>query len=109
VPVRAAFAPSPTGARHPGSARTVLFNYLYARKNAGSSILRIEDTDQSRYDPSSLESHLSGIRWLGLGWDEGPDIGGDFGPYFQSDRLDPDHEIGQRLIDAGGADPCFVT
>jgi len=109
MPVRVRFAPSPTGALHPGSARTVLFNYLFARKNAGSFILRIEDTDRSRYDPSSLESIMSGIRWLGLGWDEGPDIGGDFGPYFQSDRLDLYHEMVQRLIDAGDAYPCFCT
>ncbi len=107
MPVRVRFAPSPTGALHPGSARTVLFNYLYARKNAGSFILRIEDTDRSRYDPSSLESIMSGIRWLGLGWDEGPDVGGDFGPYFQSDRLDLYHEMVQRLIDDGDAYPCF--
>ncbi len=109
MPVRVRFAPSPTGALHPGSARTVLFNYLYARQNAGSFILRIEDTDQSRYDPTSLENILSGIRWLGLGWDEGPDIGGEFGPYFQSDRLDLYHEMVQRLIDAGDAYPCFCT
>ena len=109
MPVRVRFAPSPTGALHPGSARTVLFNFLFARKNQGSFILRIEDTDRSRYDPSSLESILSGIRWLGLGWDEGPDIGGEYGPYFQSDRLDLYHERVQQLIDAGHAYPCFCT
>jgi glutamyl-tRNA synthetase len=109
MPVRVRFAPSPTGALHPGSARTVLFNYLFARKHEGSFILRIEDTDQSRYDPSSLESILSGIRWLGLEWDEGPEKGGDFGPYFQSQRLDLYHAMVQRLIDAGNAYPCFCT
>ena len=109
MPVRVRFAPSPTGALHPGSARTVLFNYLFARKHAGSFILRIEDTDQSRYDPASLESIFSGIRWLGLGWDEGPEKGGDFGPYFQSQRLDLYHAMVQQLIDSGHAYPCFCT
>jgi glutamyl-tRNA synthetase len=109
MPVRVRFAPSPTGALHPGSARTVLFNFLFARKHAGGFILRIEDTDQSRYDPSSLESIFSGIRWLGLGWDEGPEKGGDFGPYFQSQRLDLYHARVQELIDGGHAYPCFCT
>ena len=107
--VRVRFAPSPTGALHPGSARTVLFNYLFARKHGGSFILRIEDTDQSRFDPHSLESILAGIRWLGLGWDEGPDVGGDSGPYFQSERLDLYRAMVQRLVDAGDAYPCFCT
>jgi glutamyl-tRNA synthetase len=109
MPVRVRFAPSPTGALHPGSARTVLFNYLFARKHGGSFILRIEDTDQSRYDPTSLESIFSGIRWLGLNWDEGPEKGGDFGPYFQSQRLDLYHAMVQKLIDVGQAYPCFCT
>jgi glutamyl-tRNA synthetase len=109
MPVRVRFAPSPTGALHLGSARTVLFNYLFARKQAGSLIVRIEDTDQSRYDPSSLDSIFSGIRWLGLGWDEGPDKGGDFGPYVQSARLDLYHARVQELIDGGHAYPCFCT
>ena len=107
--VRVRFAPSPTGALHPGSARTVLFNYLFARKHGGTFILRIEDTDQSRYDPSSLESIFSGIRWLGLGWDEGPEVGGEYGPYFQSQRLDLYHQMVQRLIDDKYAYPCFCT
>src|ERR1700737_2496565 len=109
ISVRVRFAPSPTGALHPGSARTVLFNYLFARKHGGSFILRIEDTDQSRFDPHSLESILAGIRWLGLGWDEGPDVGGDSGPYFQSERLDLYRAMVQRLVDAGDAYPCFCT
>ncbi len=107
--VRVRFAPSPTGALHPGSARTVLFNYLFAHKLGGTFILRIEDTDQSRYEASSLDSILEGMRWLGLKWDEGPEVGGDFGPYFQSDRLDLYHRMLQRLIDAGHAYPCFCT
>ena len=107
--VRVRFAPSPTGALHPGSARTVLFNYLFAHKMGGTFILRIEDTDQSRYEASSLNSILEGMRWLGLNWDEGPEAGGDFGPYFQSERLDLYHRMVQRLIDAGHAYPCFCT
>jgi glutamyl-tRNA synthetase len=107
--VRVRFAPSPTGALHPGSARTVLFNYLFAHKLGGTFILRIEDTDQSRYEASSLGSILEGMRWLGLRWDEGPEVGGDFGPYFQSERLDLYHRMVQRLIDAGHAYPCFCT
>ena len=109
MPVRVRFAPSPTGALHPGSARTVLFNYLFARKHGGDFILRIEDTDQSRFDPHSLESILAGIRWLGLGWDEGPEVGGDSGPYFQSQRLDLYRRMVERLIDAGDAYACFCT
>jgi glutamyl-tRNA synthetase len=107
--VRVRFAPSPTGALHPGSARTVLFNYLFARKHDGSFILRIEDTDQSRSDPASLENILEGIRWLGLDWDEGPEVGGDAGPYFQSQRLDLYRQVVQRLVEAGHAYPCFCT
>ena len=107
--VRVRFAPSPTGALHPGSARTVLFNYLFAHKLGGTFILRIEDTDQNRFEASSLGSILEGMRWLGLQWDEGPEVGGDFGPYFQSQRLDLYHRMVQRLIDAGHAYPCFCT
>jgi glutamyl-tRNA synthetase len=107
--VRVRFAPSPTGALHPGSARTVLFNYLFAHKLGGTFILRIEDTDQNRFEASSLGSILEGMRWLGLHWDEGPEVGGDFGPYFQSERLDLYHRMVQRLIDAGHAYPCFCT
>ena len=107
--VRVRFAPSPTGALHPGSARTVLFNYLFAHKLGGTFILRIEDTDQNRFEASSLGTILEGMRWLGLQWDEGPEVGGDFGPYFQSERLDLYHRMVQRLIDAGHAYPCFCT
>jgi glutamyl-tRNA synthetase len=106
---RVRFAPSPTGALHPGSARTVLFNYLFAHKLGGTFILRIEDTDQNRFEASSLGSILEGMRWLGLQWDEGPEVRGDFGPYFQSERLDLYHRMVQRLIDAGHAYPCFCT
>ena len=84
--VRVRFAPSPTGFFHIGSARTALFNWLYARHTGGTFILRIEDTDAARNTEEALEVLYKGLRWLGMDWDEGPDIGGDFGPYFQSQR-----------------------
>ena len=84
--VRVRFAPSPTGFFHIGSARTALFNWLYARHTGGKLILRIEDTDKARNTDEALRVLLDGMRWLGLDWDEGPEAGGDFGPYFQSER-----------------------
>lgn len=84
--VRVRFAPSPTGYFHIGSARTALFNWLYARHTGGTFVLRIEDTDKERNTPEALQVLLDGMKWLGLGWDEGPEVGGDFGPYFQSER-----------------------
>jgi glutamyl-tRNA synthetase len=85
-PVRVRFAPSPTGFFHIGGARTALFNWLYARHWGGTFVLRIEDTDRQRDNPEMLRVLLDGLRWLGLDWDEGPDVGGPFGPYFQSER-----------------------
>jgi glutamyl-tRNA synthetase len=84
--VRVRFAPSPTGFFHIGSARTALFNWLYARKTGGTFVLRIEDTDTQRNTPEALQVLIDGMRWLGLDWDEGPGKGGDYGPYFQSER-----------------------
>lgn len=84
--VRVRFAPSPTGFFHIGSARTALFNWLYARHHEGTFVLRIEDTDAARNTQESLQVLLDGMRWLGLDWDEGPEVGGDYGPYFQSER-----------------------
>lgn len=84
--VRVRFAPSPTGFFHIGSARTALFNWLYAKHTAGTFVLRIEDTDDERDREEFLDVLLDGLRWLGLEWDEGPGVGGDFGPYFQSQR-----------------------
>ena len=86
--VRVRFAPSPTGYLHVGSARTALFNWLFARHHGGKFIIRIEDTDRSRYNPESLPDLVSSLRWLDLDWDEGPEVDGDFGPYYQSERLD---------------------
>ncbi len=84
--VRVRFAPSPTGFFHIGGARTALFNWLYARHTEGKFVLRIEDTDRERNTPEALRVILEGLRWLGLDWDEGPEAGGDYGPYFQSER-----------------------
>ena len=81
-PVRVRFAPSPTGYLHVGGARTALFNWLFARSQGGKLILRIEDTDEARNTPEAMAAILDGMRWLGLDWDEGPEVGGDFGPYF---------------------------
>ena len=84
--VRVRFAPSPTGYLHVGGARTALFNWLYARNQGGKFILRIEDTDEARNTPEAMAAILDGLRWLGLDWDEGPEVGGDRGPYYQSQR-----------------------
>ncbi|MCZ6674687.1 MAG: glutamate--tRNA ligase family protein [Verrucomicrobia bacterium] len=99
--VRVRFAPSPTGSFHLGSARTALFNWLYARHTGGTFILRVEDTDGERNTPEALNVLLQGMRWLGLVWDEGPEVGGDFGPYFQSQRKAIYDEYLQKLWDAG--------
>ncbi|MFL6528471.1 MAG: glutamate--tRNA ligase [Chthoniobacterales bacterium] len=85
-PVRVRFAPSPTGYLHIGGARTALFNWIFARHHGGTFVLRVEDTDKSRNTDEAAQAIYDGLRWLGLNWDEGPDAGGDFGPYFQSER-----------------------
>jgi glutamyl-tRNA synthetase len=97
--IRVRFAPSPTGFLHIGSVRTALFNWLYARHTGGAFILRIEDTDTARNTEQSLRTILDGLRWLGLDWDEGPEIGGRFGPYFQSQRVEIYRRRVQELID----------
>jgi glutamyl/glutaminyl-tRNA synthetase len=107
--VRVRFAPSPTGHLHVGGARTALYNYLYARKTGGVFVLRIEDTDSARSTRESYEGILRGMRWLGLDWDEGPDVGGDFGPYVQSARSVLYHSESKRLLDDGKAYCCFCT
>jgi glutamyl-tRNA synthetase len=84
--VRTRFAPSPTGYLHVGGARTALFNWLFARKNDGKFILRIEDTDEKRNSPEAMQAIYEGLNWLDLNWDEGPNVGGSFGPYLQSQR-----------------------
>ena len=86
--VRVRFAPSPTGDPHVGNIRTAVFTWLFARHHGGAFVIRIEDTDQSRKVEGAVEALLESLRWLGLNWDEGPDIGGPYGPYVQSERLD---------------------
>ena len=98
---RVRFAPSPTGFFHIGSARTALFNWLYARHTEGKFILRIEDTDKERNTDEALKVLLDGMRWLGLDWDEGPEVGGGYGPYFQSERQAIYDEYLKKLEDAG--------
>ena len=101
--VRVRFAPSPTGFFHIGSARTALFNWLYARHTNGKFILRIEDTDASRNTDEALQVLLDGMRWLGMDWDEGPEVGGEYGPYFQSQRGEIYKEYLAKLQSAGRA------
>ncbi|GLC33308.1 hypothetical protein PLESTB_000347800 [Pleodorina starrii] len=107
--VRVRFAPSPTGNLHVGGARTALFNWLYARKTGGKFILRIEDTDTARSTRASEEAMIRDLKWLGLDWDEGPDVGGGCGPYRQSERTDIYKAQVDKLVAAGKAYPCFCT
>lgn len=107
--VRVRFAPSPTGFLHVGGLRTALYNYLFARQRGGAFILRIEDTDRSRYVPGAVEMIVDSLRWAGLDYDEGPDVGGPYGPYFQSQRLDRYREAAEDLLARGRAYPCFCT
>nr|HPR18803.1 glutamate--tRNA ligase family protein [Candidatus Cloacimonadota bacterium] len=97
--IRVRFAPSPTGYLHVGGLRTALYDYLYARKTGGKFILRIEDTDQVRYVEGAVENLLSSLDQVGLAYDEGPKIGGEYGPYFQSERTELYRKYAQELID----------
>jgi glutamyl-tRNA synthetase len=108
-PVRVRFAPSPTGYLHIGSARSALFNWLYAQHSGGKFILRIEDTDQKRLVEDALDDFTAGLRWLGCQWDEGPEVGGDYGPYFQSQRLDLYKAWANWLVDHGHAYRCYCS
>jgi glutamyl-tRNA synthetase/nondiscriminating glutamyl-tRNA synthetase len=107
--LRVRFAPSPTGHLHVGNARTALFNFLLARGGHGTFVLRIEDTDMERSTRASEAAIYDDLRWLGLRWDEGPDVGGPYGPYRQSERLDVYRSQTERLIDSGAAYFCFCT
>src|SRR5690606_28144980 len=107
--VRVRFAPSPTGDPHVGNIRTALFNYLYARHTGGKFIIRIEDTDQVRLKEGSDQAIFDSLRWLGITWDEGPDIGGPYGPYRQSERLDLYKKHALELVEKGMAYYCFCS
>lgn len=106
---RVRFAPSPTGTLHIGGARTALFNWLFARNSGGSFVLRVEDTDTTRSTQESADGIIEGLRWLGLDWDEGPEKGGLYGPYRQSERLDIYVQFAKRLLDCGQAYYCFCS
>ena len=108
-PVRVRMAPSPTGYFHLGSARTALYDWLYARHTGGKFILRIEDTDRTRYVPDSLQDIMDSLRWLGLEWDEGPEVGGPYGPYLQSERLALYRYWVEWLVERGHAYRCYCT
>ncbi|MBN2098823.1 MAG: glutamate--tRNA ligase [Dehalococcoidia bacterium] len=107
--VRVRYAPSPTGYPHIGNIRTALFNWLFARHSGGKFIVRIEDTDQSRKVEGAVEQILESLRWLGLDWDEGPEIGGAFVPYFQSERLDLYRGYAEQLVQNGHAYRCYCS
>jgi glutamyl-tRNA synthetase len=108
-PARVRFAPSPTGHMHLGSARTALYDYLFARQTGGKFILRIEDTDQKRYVEGAEKEIIDGLHWLGLDWDEGPDKGGEYGPYRQSERKEIYQRYARELVESGHAYYCFCT
>ncbi len=107
--VRVRYAPSPTGDPHLGNIRTALFDWLLARHHGGQFILRIEDTDRARYVEAGVQAQMEALRWLGLDWDEGPDVGGPHAPYVQSERLDIYREHADRLLDEGNAYLCFCS
>jgi len=107
--VRVRAAPSPTGDPHVGTAYISLFDFAFAKREGGKFVLRIEDTDRARSTPESEEAIMRSLKWLGLSWDEGPDVGGPYGPYRQSERAEIYREHVQQLVDAGAAYYCFCT
>ncbi|TMP26165.1 glutamate--tRNA ligase [Pseudoalteromonas rubra] len=107
--IRTRVAPSPTGDPHLGTAYIALFNYCFAKQQDGEFVLRIEDTDQQRSTPESEQAIMDSLRWLGLEWDHGPDVGGDFGPYRQSERSDLYKKYAHQLVEEGKAFYCFAT
>jgi glutamyl-tRNA synthetase len=107
--IRSRFAPSPTGLLHVGSIRTALFEWLYPRHQNGVFILRIEDTDNTRKVEGAVEAIMDDLRWLGLNWDEGPEVGGKHGPYIQSERLDMYKAAAQKLVECGAAYKCYCS
>ncbi|MFA6689180.1 MAG: glutamate--tRNA ligase [Sphaerochaetaceae bacterium] len=107
--VRVRYAPSPTGLQHIGGVRTALFNYFFARANGGKFILRVEDTDRERYSDESLQDLFDTLEWLGITWDEGPVVGGPYGPYIQSERFDIYRKYAEQLVADGKAYYCYCT
>ncbi len=107
--VRVRFAPSPTGDLHVGNIRTALFDWAYARHTNGKLIFRIEDTDRERVTDEYIQAAIDTLKWLGLNWDEGPEVGGEYGPYLQSQRLDIYAEWAQRFLDNGDAYHCYCS
>jgi glutamyl-tRNA synthetase len=108
-PVRVRFAPSPSGDLHVGNARTALYDWAFAQRTGGTFVLRLEDTDRSRSRPRYAASALATLRWLGLTWDEGPDVGGPYGPYLQTERLDIYADWARRFLASGAAYHCYCT
>ena len=107
--VRVRFAPSPTGRLHVGGARTAIYNWAFARAMGGDFILRIEDTDPERSTEENVQVILNAMKWLGLDWDEGPEVGGQAGPYFQTQRMDTYAAALERMKERGSVYPCFCT
>src|SRR6187549_3177383 len=107
--VRTRFAPSPTGYLHIGGVRTALFNWLFSRQHGGQFLLRIDDTDQQRNIAEALQPILDGFRWLGITWDEGPEVGGPHAPYFQSQRGEFYHAAAMKLLEAGHVYPDYMS
>ncbi|MBV8282847.1 MAG: glutamate--tRNA ligase, partial [Candidatus Eremiobacteraeota bacterium] len=105
--VRVRFAPSPTGFLHVGGARTALFNWLFARHNGGTLVLRVEDTDAARYSDEYVDAIYRALRWLDIDWDEGPDVGGPFGPYRQRERARLHRDAARQLFERGAVYECF--
>ncbi len=109
VQVRCRFAPAPSGSLHVGNVRSALFSWLFARHHGGAFILRVEDTDASRVSEEAVHGVLQDLRWLGLDWDEGPEVGGPHGPYRQSQRMNIYREMADRMLTQGDAYPCYCT
>ena len=107
--VRVRFAPSPTGLPHIGNVRTAMFNWLFARHTGGKFIVRVEDTDQERLVPGAVDNILDGLEWLGIDWDEGPRVGGEYAPYFQSERLQSYRDAAEDLVRKGAAYHCYCS
>ncbi|HEV3021635.1 MAG TPA: glutamate--tRNA ligase family protein, partial [Pirellulales bacterium] len=108
-PIRTRFAPSPTGYLHIGGVRTALFNWLLTRQLGGQFVIRIDDTDAERNKAEALQPILDGFRWLGITWDEGPEVGGPYGPYFQSQRNDLYVAAALKLLAGGHAYPDYLA